>query len=263
MHNKKESENFFYRIGSSWKEFIKHTGRFGYFIYKMLLSLSDVKTWRSLLSDQLMAIGVKSIPIVAFTSTFTGMVTSVQAAYQLETGLVPLYIIGSVVGESIVLELAPVLTGLVLAGRVGATIAAELGTMRVTEQIDALESMGFNPLSYLVVPRVLAGLIMLPVLVVIATFVGIVGGWLIAAVTIDLSTTDFFYGFKEFFKPWDAFYAQIKSISFGLTITLTGSYMGFYTEGGAEGVGKATTSAVVVSCLMILVLDYFLAQVLL
>ncbi|MGH7600554.1 MAG: MlaE family ABC transporter permease, partial [bacterium] len=173
------------------------------------------------------------------------------------------YLVGSIVGESMILELGPVVTALVLAGRVGASIAAEIGTMRVTEQIDALESLAISPVAFLVIPRVIAGVVMLPVLTVFADFVGIVGGWLISVATMELTTFEFFKGFRLFFKTWDAFYGVIKSFCFGFMITLIGCYEGFHTSGGAEGVGRATTRAVVVSCLAILMLDYVLAALLL
>jgi phospholipid/cholesterol/gamma-HCH transport system permease protein len=249
-------------IGRSVVGVLAHVGRFGAMVLSIVRMLPQVKEYMKQTPEQLVSIGNSSLPIVVVTATFSGMVASVQSAYQI-TGFVPLYVVGSVVGESMILELGPVVTALVLAGRVGATIAAELGSMKVTEQIDALESLAINPISYLVIPRVLAGIVMLPVLTVFADFVGILGGWLIAMLTLDISTTEFFKGFRMFFVPWDLFYGIIKAFFFGLTITLVSCYMGFNTHGGAEGVGKATTHAVVVSCLIILFLDFVLASVLL
>jgi phospholipid/cholesterol/gamma-HCH transport system permease protein len=240
----------------------ENIGRFGILIATMLRSLRDARIYLRRIPEQMYIIGNSSLPIVLVTATFSGMVTSVQAAYQI-TGYVPLYVVGSAVGESMILELGPVITALVLAGRVGASIAAELGTMRVTEQIDALESLAINPVAFLVIPRVVAGMLMLPVLTVLADFVGIVGGWLISIATIDLTTTEFFKGFRLWFKIWDAVYGVIKSVFFGVGITLIGCYEGFHTSGGAEGVGRATTRAVVAACLIILVLDYVLAALLL
>jgi phospholipid/cholesterol/gamma-HCH transport system permease protein len=240
----------------------ENIGRFGILIATMLRSFRDARIYLRRIPEQMYIIGNSSLPIVLITATFSGMVTSVQAAYQI-TGYVPLYVVGSAVGESMILELGPVITALVLAGRVGASIAAELGTMRVTEQIDALESLAINPVAFLVIPRVVAGMLMLPVLTVFADFVGIVGGWLISIATIDLTTTEFFKGFRLWFKVWDAVYGIIKSVFFGIGITLIGCYEGFHTTGGAEGVGRATTRAVVAACLVILVLDYVLAALLL
>tara|TARA_Y100000590_G_C15394946_1_gene891530 strand:+ start:196 stop:825 length:630 start_codon:yes stop_codon:yes gene_type:complete len=208
-------------------------------------------------------IGTKSIPIVILTSFFTGMVSSVQAGYQMESSITPKWVIGSLVGETMLLELAPVITCLVLAGRVGATIAAEIGTMRVTEQIDALESLSLDPIAYLVFPRILAALIMFPVLTVIANVFGISGGIIAAMTTLDIDSYQFMKGLKTWFKPWDAWYGIIKGLSFGLAITSISCYFGFYTTGGAKGVGKSTTSSVVNSCIAIMILDYILASILL
>jgi len=252
----------FKAIGHGTLFHFENIGRFGILIAAMFRSLRDARIFLRRLPEQMYLIGNSSLPIVLITATFSGMVTSVQAAYQI-TGYVPLYIVGSAVGESMILELGPVITALVLAGRVGASIAAELGTMRVTEQIDALESLAINPVAFLVIPRVIAGMIMVPVLTVLADFVGIIGGWLISIATIDLTTTEFFKGFRMWFKTWDAVYGIIKSLFFGVGITVIGCYEGFHTSGGAEGVGRATTRAVVSACLVILVLDYVLAALLL
>ena len=213
--------------------------------------------------DQMILIGTKSIPIVILTSFFTGMVSSVQAGYQMESSLTPKWIIRSLVGETMLLELAPVITSLVLAGKIGATIAAELGTMRVTEQIDALESLSLDPIAYLVLPRMLAALVMFPVLTIIANIFGISGGIIAAMTSLDLDPYLFLKGLKTWFKPWDAWYGIIKGLSFGLAITSISCYFGFYTKGGAAGVGKATTSSVVSSCIAIMILDYVLASLLL
>ena len=191
------------------------------------------------------------------------MVSSVQAGYQMESSITPKWVIGSLVGETMLLELAPVITCLVLAGRVGATIAAEIGTMRVTEQIDALESLSLDPIAYLVFPRILAALIMFPVLTVIANVFGISGGIIAAMTTLDIDSYQFMKGLKTWFKPWDAWYGIIKGLSFGLAITSISCYFGFYTTGGAKGVGKSTTSSVVNSCVAIMILDYILASILL
>jgi len=231
-------------------------------MHRIITSLPEFSTYGRLSVEQMVQIGVTSLPIVIYLSIFGGMVTSVQASYQMEK-YIPLYIIGSVVSKSVILELAPVMTGLVLSGRVGATIAAELGTMKVTEQIDALESMGFNSVAYLVVPRVIAGLVMFPVLTIFSTAVGIAGGWFICIASIGLSTEQFFKGVQAYFKPFDPVYGLIKGACFGLTICLVACQQGTNVVGGARGVGTATTNAVVISCLLILMQDYFLAQILL
>ncbi len=212
--------------------------------------------------DQMIYIGVRSIPIVILTALFSGMVTSVQSAYQFSSW-VPSWYVGSVVGNSVLLELAPMITGLVLTGRVGATIAAEIGTMRVTEQIDALESLSFDPVSFLILPRVVAGTIMFPFLIIIADVCGVFGGWVAATTTMDVTTYEFIKGFRTWFHPWDAWFGLIKALTFGFTITSIACYQGYYTKGGALGVGKATTMTVVISCVSIVFLDYLLAALLL
>ncbi|MDZ7290604.1 MAG: ABC transporter permease [candidate division KSB1 bacterium] len=254
--------SLFQTVGKGALIHFENIGRFGILITAIFKALRETRFYLRRIPEQMLWIGNHSLPIVVTTAAFSGMVASVQSAYQI-TGYVPLYLVGSVVGESMLLELGPVVTALVLAGRVGASIAAELGTMRVTEQIDALESLAINPVAFLVVPRVIAGLVMLPVLTVFADFVGIVGGWLISVTTMELTTTEFFKGFRMFFIPWDAIYGIIKSAFFGVMITLIGCYEGFHTSGGAEGVGRATTRAVVAACLAILMLDYILAALLL
>ena len=213
--------------------------------------------------DQMIIIGTKSIPIVVLTSFFTGMVSSVQAGYQMESSITPKWVVGSLVGETMLLELAPVITCLVLAGRIGATIAAELGTMRVTEQIDALETLSFDPVSFLIMPRILSGAIMFPVMIIIADFFGILGGYFAAVYSLGISPFDYIYGLRDWFVPWDAIFGLIKAFSFGLAITSISCYFGYYTSGGAEGVGKSTTQTVVVSCITIVILDYVLAAILL
>ena len=210
-----------------------------------------------------MTLGVSALPIVILTGFFSGMVTSVQAAYQFETGFIPTWYVGGIVGEAVFLELGPMITGLVMTGRVGATIAAEIGTMRVSEQIDALETLSFDPISFLIMPRIIASAIMFPVMVIMADVFGILGGYIGAVTSMDVTAFDFARGLKDWFRPWDAIFGIIKGFCFGITITSISCYFGFYTTGGAEGVGRSTTTTVVVSCLAILILDYILAALLL
>ena len=214
-----------------------------------------------LVVDQMHAIGVQSLLLVLIVSLFTGAVAAVQAAYQFST-VVPLKFIGSVILRSVIIELGPVLTALIIGGRVGASIAAELGTMKVTEQIDALEAMAINPVRYLVVPRVVAAVIMLPVLTMIANAVAVFGGYVVSVTTIGVSTHTYVLGLKQFFYMRDLWSGLIKAFFFGGIISWMGCYYGFRTEGGAEGVGIATTKAVVASCVLVLISDYVLANVL-
>jgi len=214
-----------------------------------------------LVVDQMHAIGVQSLALVLIVSLFTGAVAAVQAAYQFST-VVPMKYIGSVILRSVIIELGPVLTALIVGGRVGAAIAAELGTMRVTEQIDALEAMAINPVRYLVVPRVVASIVMLPILVMIANAVAVFGGYVVAVTSIGVTAHTYVRGLQDFFYVRDLWSGIIKAVVFGAIIGWMGCYHGFRTEGGAEGVGIATTRAVVSSCVLVLVSDYVLANVL-
>ena len=241
---------------------VRSLGKAGYLTTGALRALRNVEIWGPRLLTQLIGVGVASVPIALFIATFTGIVLALQASYTL-TGAVPIYLVGTMVGKSMILELGPVLTGLSLAGRVGASTAAEVGTMRVTEQIDALETLAYDPLAYLVVPRVLAGAFMFPVVIVLASAMGILAGWSASLTLLDMSTADFVRGLRLFFQPWDVQFAAIKSLSFGIIVTGVGSFYGFHAKGGAGGVGVATTRAVVVSSMLILVLDAFWAVVLL
>lgn len=214
-----------------------------------------------LVLQQMSHIGVESLGLVFVVSIFTGAVAAVQAAYQF-SNVVPLKYIGSVILRSVIIELGPVLTALVVGGRVGASIAAELGTMKVTEQIDALRAMGINPVRYLVVPRVVAAVIMLPVLTVFANAIAIFGGFVVSVTTIGVSPHTYVVGLKQFFYMKDLVSGLLKAFFFGGVIGWMGCHYGFGTEGGAEGVGRATTKAVVASCVQVLMLDYLLANVL-
>lgn len=210
---------------------------------------------------QMEQIGIGSLPLVIVTSVFVGAVASVQAAYQFQD-YVPMVFLGTVVGKSVILELGPVLTALVVGGRVSASIAAELGTMKVTEQIDAMEILAIDPMRYLVMPRVVACVVMLPALTIIADLLAILGGMLVANTSIGVDTAVFTRGLRLFFYVDDVISGILKATVFGGVIGLMGCYNGFRTYGGAQGVGRATMQAVVTSCICILISNYFLASVL-
>ena len=227
-----------------------------------LRALRKGSIWGPHLLPQMAKIGVDSVPIALFIAMFTGVVLALQASYTF-TGAIPLYFVGTLVGKTMVLELGPVLTGLALSGRVGANIAAEIGTMRVTEQVDALETLAYDPSAYLIVPRILAGAIMFPMVVLLANGIGVLAGWMTSLYLLDMSSQEFLKGLRLFFRSWDVWFSVIKSVSFGITVTSVGCFFGFNTDGGAEGVGRSTTRAVVISSMIILVLDAFWAAVLL
>jgi phospholipid/cholesterol/gamma-HCH transport system permease protein len=239
-----------------------HVGRAAYLVFEIVRAIPEWRVWVPRTWEQAYQVGVGSLFIVLLTAGFAGGVTSLQAGYQF-TGTIPVYFAAGVITQSLILELGPVLTALILAGRVGARYAAELGTMRVTEQIDALESLGRSSVSHLLIPRVLAGTLMLPVLVVFADAVGILSGWLAARHTLGITNYDFIYGARYFFRPYDLWYSLFKSLFFGVAVTLVPCYMGFNTGKGAEGVGKATTGAVVSASVLILFLDALLSELLL
>ena len=223
---------------------------------------ADWRTWLPLVAGQMRRLGVDSVPIALFIAVFTGIVLALLSSYTF-TGAVPLYFVGALVGKTIMMELGPVLTGLALAGRVGANIAAEVGTMRVTEQVDALETLAYDPYSYLVAPRVVAGILMFPVVTALAIGLGVISGWVTAVNLIDLSTQEFVKGLKQFYIFKDVWFGLVKAASFGGAVTLLGAVCGLQSGNGAEGVGRSTTRAVVFSAMLILALYAFWAVVLL
>lgn len=242
---------------------LETVGRYAKLLYQAFLTLGNVSSYGKNFVQQMVLIGVDSIPIIALAAGFSGMVSTVQTAYQMTSPLVPKSIIGAIVVPSMILELAAVVTGFILAGRVGARIAAELGTMRVTEQIDALEAMGLNSTGYLIVPRILAGIVMFPCLYLIAAFVGIAGGAGVGHLAGLIPMSEFFEGARLYFQPFDPVFGIIKSVVFGFTITSVSCYVGYNTLGGAEGVGRSTTQAAVASCVFLLIADLVLAVTLL
>lgn len=250
------------RVGRVTLDAFAAVGRFALLIGEMARGVTEVRVWLPRALDEAHNIGTGSLFIVLLISAFAGGVTALQAGYQF-TGNIPIYVVGSLVTESIVLELGPVLVGLILAGRIGARYAAELGTMRVTEQIDALESLGRSPASHLLVPRVLACLLVIPVLVVFADVTAVASGWVAAKTALPITDQDFAYGARVFWRPFDAWYSIIKAFAFAGAIGLISCYRGFTTQQGAEGVGRATTGAVVTTSVVILLLDLLLAQLLL
>jgi len=241
---------------------LENVGRFGMMLLELARAVPEWRAWLPRAMEQCQPVGYGSLFIVVATAGFAGAVASLQAGYQF-TGNIPKYIVGSVITESVILELGPVMTGLLLAGRIGARYAAELGTMRVTVQVDALEPLGRNPASHLLLPRILAGLLMVPALVVVADATGIGVGWLVARSSIHITDTDFVYGAQRFFRSFDLWYSVIKAEAFGAVVTTIPCYVGFEAKEGAEGVGRATTTAVVASCVVILLLDMLLAKLLL
>lgn len=218
----------------------------------------EPRTWGSLVMAQMRSIGVESFALTAIVAAFIGSVIALQTRYQLFPG-VDLSVVGLISRQTIVLELGPLLTGLVLTGRVGARMTAEIGTMRVTEQIDALETLAYDPMAYLIVPRLIAATIMLPVLVIFANFIGVTVASFTAIMATDVSWGDFSSGLRLAFNMFQVFYSLLKATIFGAAIAFFCSYEGFITDVGAEGVGRSTARAVVMTSVAILVLDAFIA----
>ena len=245
---------FLLRLARSAEEVLRHAAELATLLWRVIMVTVSGRVPLSDIVGQIYWMGLQSLPIVLITAILSGVVTSQHGGYQF-TGSIPLYVLGSVVTESILLELVPVLTAVVLIGRVGARITAEIGTMKVTEQIDAMYALGRDPVRVLVAPRVIAGLIVVPILVGIADLVGIYAGMTSAQLTVGLGKETFFYGARLFFHSWDLLYSLLKGLAFGFAIPMIATHMGFRTRGGAEGVGKATTSSVMFMTLAVLVMD--------
>ncbi|PZR21474.1 MAG: ABC transporter permease [Citrobacter freundii] len=242
---------------------IKDLGRYLIMLKGMFTRPENGKMYWKEFMRQCSDIGIGSLGIVGIISVFIGAVSTLQTAYQLVSPIIPPSTIAQIVRDTVILEFAPTLTCIVLAGVVGSKIASELGNMRVSEQIDALEIMGINTKSYLVMPKILAGLLMIPFLVMLAMTLGIWGGRLAGSMTGILSTETFDKGLRQSFVPYNVFFALAKSYTFAFIIASVPAYYGYYVEGGALEIGKASTKAVVVSCILLLFADYVLSALLL
>ncbi|MBK7868264.1 MAG: ABC transporter permease [Ignavibacteriales bacterium] len=238
-------------------DIVSEFGEISILFYKIILSLKKVIKNRRQVLFQMEHIGVGSLPLVLIIAVFTGAVAAWQAAYQLK-GIAPLSFLGAATSRAIITELGPVLTGIVIAGRVGASIAAELGTMKVTEQIDALESMAISPIRFLAMPRFLAAVVMLPILALFASFIAVFGAFVVSNYFLGVSSAVFFQSVKQYFLLYDLFTGLIKTVFFGGVTALIGVHNGLRTSGGAEGVGNSTIRSFVLSAASILILDYVL-----
>ena len=240
--------------------------KFGTYILMLKVILSKPKKWSIFfkkLFDEISSIGINSIPIVVLMSTFIGGVIALQTASNMTNPLLPKYTIGYITQSSTILEFSPTIISLILAGKVGSNIASEIGTMKVTEQIDALEIMGVNSLNFLILPKIVAAMIFFPILVIISMFLSLTGGWL-ALVLSDLSTTDtYVYGIRYSFMTYHVIYALTKTVVFGFIIVSVASYYGYYVKGGSLEVGKSSTQAVVTSSIFILIANFLLTQMML
>jgi phospholipid/cholesterol/gamma-HCH transport system permease protein len=242
------------KIGRAARGVAGLVGGIGILLWRMVGALLGGRvTWKSFI-EQAYSMGAQSVPLVTLTGMLSGVVTSQQGGYQFNNA-VPLWVLGSVVTSSVILELGPVVTAIVIIGRVGSRITAEIGTMKVSEQLDALHALGRDPVAVLAAPRLLAGMLSMPLLVLIADGMGMLAGLVAANLAAGLSPQAFLYGARIYWNSFDVFYSASKALAFGFTIPLIASQMGFLTEGGAEGVGRATTRSVVLMILSVLVLD--------
>ncbi|MEP7263667.1 MAG: ABC transporter permease [Bacteroidota bacterium] len=238
-------------------------GRYWLFMKGLFVKPEKFKVYRRQVMHELNSIGVGAMGIVILTSVFMGAVITIQTVYNLVNPLVQLYVVGVVARDSIIIEFSPTIIMLVLAGKVGSGIASEVGTMRVTEQIDALEIMGINSSGYLTLPKIVAAMIICPFVVIISMFAGIIGGWIAGEASGVIPSADYIKGIQDQFIPFNITFALIKTVVFAYIITSVSSYHGFYTEGGALEVGQSSTKAVVFSSILILIFDYILTLLIL
>ncbi|MTI33500.1 MlaE family ABC transporter permease [Xanthovirga aplysinae] len=241
---------------------MRSIGKYFMFLRLLFVNRESIRTYIRLIFDESIKIGVNSVFIVVIISVFIGAVTAIQTAYNLVSPLIKEYIIGTIVRDMTIIELAPTITAIVFAGKVGSNIAGELGTMRITEQVDALEVMGVNSASYLVLPKIIASIITYPMLVTLAGFLSIWGGYVAGTLTGVVTPEDYIYGIRIDFIEFNIVMALIKAVVFAFLVSSISSFQGYYTRGGALEVGIASTTAVTNSCIAILLADYLLAQLL-
>ena len=241
---------------------VKSIGKYFIFLGTLFTNRESFRTYLKLFVDECVKVGTDSVILIAIVSVFMGAVTTIQTAYNLVSPLIPDYVVALVVRDMVLLELAPTIIGIIFAGKVGSNIASELGTMRISEQIDALEVMGINSSSYLVLPKVVATLIMFPLLVIFSAFLSLLGGYVAADFSGVITTQAYTFGIQYQLNEFMVTFAMIKAIVFSFLISTISSFMGYYTEGGALEVGRASTSAVTNSVIAVLAADYLLAQLL-
>ena len=240
-----------------------HMGRYWMFIRDLLSKPEKFSIYWKQLVRELDNFGWGSLGIVALVSVFMGAVITIQTVYNLVNPLVPMSAVGIVARDSIILEFSPTMICLVLAGKIGSSIASEIGTMRVTEQIDALEIMGINSAAYLVLPKIVAAILIFPFVVSISMFLGVAGGWVAGTAAGVISSADYITGLQDQFVPFNVVFAIIKTVTFAYIITTVAAYHGYHTAGGALEVGQSSTQGVVYSSILILIFDYILTQLIL
>lgn len=241
---------------------LHNLGKYFLFLFSTIRNREPIRVYPPLIIDEMVKIGSNSFVIVAIVSSFIGAVTCIQTADNLVSPLVPLSVIGTICRDMTLLELAPTFTCVVLAGKVGSNLAGEIGSMRITEQIDAIDVMGINSASFLILPKIIAACIMIPALCILAAFLSLIGGYAVAEFGTIISPTDFIRGIRDGFRPFNIFFALTKSFVFSFLISTISSYKGYYTRGGALEIGQASTQAVTNSVIGILIADLVLADLL-
>ncbi len=244
-------------------KYLENIGKYFIMLGQVFKRPQKRSIFRENLFKEIDELGIKSLGIVAFISFFVGGVVAIQTGLNVDNPLIPKYLIGFATKRSIILEFAPTFMSIILAGKVGSYITSSIGTMRVTEQIDALEVMGVNALNHLVLPKVIATVFFYPFIILLAMFLGILGGWVAGLVTGLFTSDDYILGIREDFKPYFIVYSLIKTMVFAFLIATIPSFYGFYVRGGSLEVGKASTQAVVWTSVVIILLNYFLTQTLL
>ncbi len=243
--------------------FLFHIGRYFVFLAKVFARPEKISVYYRQILKEIENLGLNSIGIVAIISVFIGAVLTIQAGINATNPLVPKYLISLAVRDSLILEFSSTIVALILVGKVGSTISSEIGTMRISEQIDALEMMGVNSASFLTLPKIIAAIFFNPILTIISVTVGIIGGWLAGITSSVITTEEFAYGLQYSFKPYYILYSLIKTVVFAFIITSVAAYNGYYVSGGSVEVGKASTRAVVYSSIVILFFNLMLTQLML
>ncbi len=237
-------------------------GKYITLMQRVISKPKNLSLFRKQLLLELEKVGINSLWLVIIISLFVGAVVAIQTKYNIESPLIPMYLVGVASRDSLILEFSPTMLSLILAGKVGSSIASELGSMRITEQIDALEIMGINSASFLILPKIIATTLFFPFLIILSMFIGMIGAW-IGGLSADVTTAEFLYGIRYEFRSFYITYAVIKTIVFAFIISSVSSYFGYYAKGGAIAVGKSSTKAVVSSSIVILLFNYILTDLIL
>lgn len=242
---------------------ISNIGKYMLMLYVVFSRPEKFKIFRKRVFTEIEGIGIDSLPIVALMSVFMGAVIALQTASNIDSPILPDYTIGFITQNSTILEFSPTIISLILAGKVGSNVASEIGTMRVTEQIDALEIMGVNSLNFLVLPKIIAAVLFFPVLIIFSMALSMIGGWIALTASGLLTSETYILGIRYYFDVYNVFYALTKTVVFGFLIVSISSFYGYYTKGGALDVGRASTKSVVSSSIAILIANFILTQLML